>query len=351
MALWTIKNVRIAGVSAAFPKSIKETHDFEFFNNEEAETFNNTVGINRRRIASPEICASDLCQTAGERLITELGWDKNSIDILIFESITPDYKTPPTSCVLQGKMNLSERCFCLDMPMGCCGFIYAVTVAGKLMQSGETKRALLLIGDTTYRTSSPRDKSRAPLFGDGGTAVALEFDTDASDIIVEIETLGKDYEAIMTPHGGFRSPVAPSSFEFQDFGNGVVRAPIHALINGMNVYSFAISKPPKSILKFINSQNIEKKDIDYFLIHQANNLIIERIIKKLDLPRENVPKNLEEYGNLGGASIPALMVTRLRKQLSAGGYTIIASSFGLGLTWGTCVLKTNSITIPEVIYI
>ena len=127
--------------------------------------------------------------------------------------------------------------------MGCCGCMYAITVAGNLLTTGNVKRALLLIGDTALRMGSMKDKSRVPLFGDCGTAVALEYDETANDIVVDFHTHGKGYEALMTPHGGFRHPATPESFEYEDFGNGIVRAPIHTLINGMNVFSFAISLP------------------------------------------------------------------------------------------------------------
>lgn len=92
-------------------------------------------------------------------------------------------------------------------------------------------------------------------------------------------------------------------------------------------------------------------DIDYFLIHQANKMIVDRIVKKLKLPQEKVPYNLEDFGNLGGASIPSLMVTRLRERLLSGETTLLMSSFGLGLSWGTMWLKTKSMIIPDLIKI
>ena len=251
MARWEIKNVRMAGVAAAVPEPVVHTTDFDFFTPEEAEVFNNTVGIRQRHIAPDTMCASDMCQAAAEKLLEELGWEKDSVDALIFESVTGDYRTPPTSCLLQYRMGLSEDCFCMDIPMGCCGCMYALTVGGNLLTSGQSKRALLLIGDTALRMGSMKDKSRVPLFGDCGTAIALEYDPTASDIIVDFHTYGKGYEALMTPHGGFRHPATPESFEYEDFGNGIVRAPIHTLINGMNVFSFAISRPPKSVEQFM----------------------------------------------------------------------------------------------------
>ena len=344
--------MRVTGVAAAVPRNVVYTTDFDFFTPEEAGVFNNTVGIKQRHIAPEDVCASDLCFAAAEQLLADLKWERARVDILIFESVTGDYKTPPTSCLLQDRLGLSEDCFAMDIPMGCCGCMYAITTGGNLLSSGNVKRALLLIGDTALRMGSMKDKSRVPLFGDCGTAMALEYDPTASDIVVDFHTYGKGYEALMTPHGGFRHPVTKESFEYEDFGNGIVRAPLHTLINGMNVFSFAISKPPRSIETFMTDYGIDKeRDVDYFLIHQANKMIVDRIVKKLKLPLEKVPYNLEEFGNLGGASIPSLMVTRLREQLMTGEKSLLMSSFGLGLTWGTMWIKTKPMVISEMVVI
>ena len=352
MATWEIKNVKLIGVSAAVPSNIVKTNDFDFFTTEEADTFGKTVGIKQRRIASDNICASDMCQAAAEQLLTDIGWSKDSIDVLLFESVTGDYRTPPTSCILQDKLVLPETCFCMDIPMGCCGCMYAINIAGNLLSSGTAKRALLLVGDTAMRMGSLKDKSRVPLFGDCGTAIALEYVEGAKDIILEFNTLGSGYEALMTPHGGARHPITLDSFEYQDFGNGIVRAPMHSLINGMNVFSFAISRPPKSFAKFIDTYQIDKDKVDFFLIHQANKMIVDRIVKKLQLPIEKVPYNLEEFGNLGGASIPSLMVTRISDELTSGKeINLLCSSFGLGLSWATMMLKCKDVVVSKLVEI
>lgn len=352
MAKWKIKNVRIAGVSACVPENVVETHDIPIMTSEEADVFNRTVGICRRHIADESVTASDMCQKAAESLLAELGWERESIDVLIFESVTGDYRTPPTSCLLQDRMELPDTTFCLDMPMGCCGCLYAITVGGNLLSPGTARRALLLIGDTALRMGSMRDKSRVPLFGDCGTAVALEYEEGAPEITVDFHTYGKGYKALMTPHGGFRHPATPESFVEEDFGNGIVRAPIHTLINGMDVFAFAISKPPRSVEKFMAEEGIDREnDVDFFLIHQANKMIVDRVVKKLKLDKAKVPYNLEEYGNLGGASIPSLMVTRLRDQLTSGPCRLLMSSFGLGLSWGTMSVTAGPMVIPPVQYI
>ena len=345
MALWEIKNVAVRGVTGTVPDHAVKTADFDIFTQEEADIFDNTVGIKNRYIGTDDICTSDLCFDAAERLLAALGWKKESIDVLVFGSVTGDYKTPPTSGILQDRLGLPITTFVLDIPMGCCGSMYAINVAGNLLSAGSVKRALLLVGDTALRMGSLKDKSRVPLFGDSGTAMALEYDPTAEKIAIEFNTLGSGYEALITPHGGFRHPITAESFIEEDFGNGIIRAPKNTLINGMDVFSFAISRPPISIRKMMEKYELTTENVDYFLIHQANKLIVDRIVKKLKLPLEKVPYDLQEFGNLGGASIPMLMTYNLNEELQSRPLSLLCSSFGLGLTWGTMLLRTNKVVV------
>lgn len=347
MAQWIIKNVALRGVTGTVPDHAVKTMDFGLFTQEEADTFDNTVGIKNRYIGPDNLCTSDLCFDAAERLISALGWEKESIDVLVFASVTGDYKTPPTAGIMQYRLGLPNTTFVLDIPMGCCGSIYAINVAGNLLSAGTVKRAILLIGDTALRMGSMKDKSRVPLFGDSGTAMALEYDETADDIIIDFNTHGAGYEALITPHGGFRNPITAESFIMEDFGNGIIRAPKDTLINGMDVFSFAISRPPKSIKALMDQYGLNTENVDYFLIHQANKLIVDRIVKKLKLPEEKVPYDLQEFGNLGGASVPMLMTYNLIDVLQNRPLTLVCSSFGLGLTWATMIIRTQTpIVLP-----
>lgn len=349
MAYWEIKNVSFCGVTGTVPNHPVKSVELPFFTKEEADTFDATVGIKNRYIATEDVCASDLCFDAAERLIAGLGWEKESIDVLLFASVTGDYKTPPTSAILQDRLGLPSSTFVLDVPMGCCGCMYCINVAGNMLSAGTAKRALILVGDTAMRMGNPKDKSRGPLFGDSGTALALEYDKTAKDIIIDFNTQGSGYQALMTPHGGYRHPITPESLVEEDFGNGIIRAPKDALINGMDVFSFAITKPPISVKKMLEQQGLDKdNDIDYFLIHQANKLIVDRLVKKLKLPTEKVPYNLQEFGNLGGASILMLMTSEIAEELSTRPLTLLCSSFGLGLTWGTMLLRTKPMLVLSV---
>jgi len=350
MAKWEIKNIAIKGIAACVPNNCISTYDLDIFTKEEADIFIKTVGIESRYIAPENVCASDLCAASAEKLLSELNWNRDEVGILAFESVTGDYKTPPTSCILQSRLGLPNNCFTLDIPMGCCGFIYGMTVVGNMMCSGSIKRALLLVGDTAGRMGSALDKSRVPLFGDCGTAIALEYDENAAPMLSQFYTDGGGYKALMTPHGGYRYPATPESFISKDFGNGIRRASVHALIDGMSVFSFAITRAPQSINQFLTDFQIDKdRDVDYFLIHQANKMINDRVIKKIQVDPSKITSTLKNFGNTGGASIPLTIVANLRKEFQENRLSSIMSSFGLGLTWGVMNVRTDKIVIPELI--
>ncbi len=350
MATIVLKNIAIKGVSSAVPKRLVKTSDFDFFTEEDAENFVRTVGIKERYMADDNTCASDLCVVAAEQLIRDLNWQKSEIGFLAFESVTADYRTPPTSCIIQDRLALPHSCYTVDLPMGCCGFLYGLSVLGSLMMVSPSQKGIILVGDTITRMSSPYDKSRVPLFGDCGTAIALEYDSNASDILIEMETYGEGHKALITPHSGFRHQVTPESFIYEDFGNGVKRAPVHSVIDGMNVFAFAITKPIKALDRFVQDNSIDKETgIDYFLIHQANKMIVDKVIKKSHIDASKAPMNLDRFANLGGASIPMLMATSIANDLRRKPQRLLMSAFGLGLTCGTAYMETQPMVVSEMV--
>ena len=351
MANWQIKNVALRGIAACVPKNKIDTKDLSVFSPEECERFLDGVGITSRRVAVPGMTASDLCYEAAEKLITDLGWNKDEIGALVYVSITADYRSPMTSCILQDRLGLPQTCFTIDIPLACCGYLHGLTVLGNLMQSGTVKKGLLLAGDTCYQMSSPEDKSRLPIFGDAGTASAYEYDEHADEIISYSCSDGSGYEAIITPHSGFRHPVTPESFVMEDFGNGIRRAPVHGKMDGMEVFSFAISKAPKIFRQLMVENSIDENSIDFFLLHQANRKINDFIGKKLRIESGKMPHCIEEFGNTSCTTIPMLMVTRIREALQARDLNLILLAFGVGLTWGCVNLKTKKIVCSQLIEI
>lgn len=352
MAFQEFKTVQIDGISACVPANIEENAGLDLFaNHEEYEKFVATTGIERRRVVTEGVCSSDLCLAAAEKLIAELNWDKNDIDCLIFVSQTPDYKLPATSCVLHGKLGLSRDCMTFDISLGCSGWVYGISTMASILGLGNLKKGLLLVGDTVTRTKSPLDKSTYPLFGDAGTATALSFNENASPLQIALFTDGLSYDAIMIEDGGYRNPVNEKSFEYVDYGNGIVRNKLQSVLDGSSVFTFGISKAPQSVNALIEHFGIDKDTVDYFVFHQANMLMNEKIRTKLKLPEEKVPYILKDFGNTSSTSIPLTLVNNIGKQLNNNDLKVVACAFGVGLSWGVLFTELSNIRCCELIEI
>ncbi|MBQ9509455.1 MAG: ketoacyl-ACP synthase III [Bacteroidales bacterium] len=350
MAFLSIPNVKIAGVAAAVPKQIKDIPNSPFFAPGEAEKVMNLTGIRQSRIVPPDMCCSDLCLAAAEKLICDLQWNKEDIDILIFVSLSRDYITPATANLLQDRLGLSQECIAMDIPFACSGYIYGMSVMASMMQTGMIKKGLLLVGETTSKIQSPLDKTLWPLHGDGGSATALEFCSDAPAMQFHFAGDGGKAEAIINPDGGTRHPFTADSLTMHEFEPGVTRNRMHSIIDGMGVFNFSMTAPPKSIKALVEHFDIDIDNcVDYFLIHQANRYLIEKIVKKIKANPDKVPYSLETYGNISSGTIPLTMVTQIAEQLKTKTLHLLGCGFGSGLSWGSMYFKTQNIIVPQLI--
>lgn len=347
-----IKNVAIRGISACVPENVEENSSLNVFKEGEAEKVIAQTGIERKhKVKGFGVTTSDLCEKAFNKLIEELGWDKDSIDILAFVTLTPDYLEPPTGCVMQGELGLSENCFVIDLTQGCPGWINGLAVVSSLLsQGGKMRRAVLLNGDTATLMRSPQDKESLPLFGDAGVATALEYEEGAFGFEFDFGSRGSDFKAIYRPHGGFRNPITEESLKFKELSEHIVRRDTDAVMEGMSVFSFGISVAPKSVLSLCNEYGIDLNSIDLFVMHQANQYLNDKIRKKLKIPAEKVPYSLKDFGNTSGASIPVTIVSQCNKRFSKEKLDLIACAFGVGLAWGSVHFNTDKIVCPEIIF-
>lgn len=352
MAFLEVKNVSIKGLSACVPKNLVDNAEDYPRKWAGYESFVSATGIAKHRNSPADICSSDLCLNAAEQLIAELAWDKKEIDALVFVSQTPDfYNVPATSCQLQDRLGLSSNCYTLDIALGCSGWVYAMSVISSLMQNGSIKKGLLLAGDTPSKFCSKEDKSTFPLFGDAGTATALEYSEGAEPIRFALQTDGSGYKAIVINAGGYRVPVSKDSLEMKNHGEGKTRCDLNLEMDGEDVFMFGISKAPKVIKSLAEQYGIDLSTIDLFTFHQANLFMNEKIRNKLKIDEAKVPYSIQEYGNTSCASIPLTLVTRCAEQLKAGKVQHIACGFGVGLSWGALNFVTDSIVVPKILEI
>lgn len=354
MAILNNQNVIVRGIAAAVPANIVEIRDIYRQEWGDVEDFIKATTVERLHITPPNQTTSDLCVTAAEKLVEDLKWDRKSIEAIIFVSQTPDYYfTPATACHIQHRLGLGKNCLSFDITLGCSGWVYGLGLLSSLIDNGSIKRALLLAGDTCSKTANPNDQGAAPLFGDAGTATALEFETSAKNAGIQsvLLTDGEGYDAIICKEGAFRKRITESSFPGFDDGHGNIRPPFTSEMDGMSVFTFAISQAPKSIKTLIECFGIDKEQIDILTLHQANLLINQKIIKKVNLDNARYPQSLRDFGNTSSASIPLSLVTEEREALINSKCNIIACGFGVGLSWGAVHIITDKICVPQLIEI
>ena len=205
MAFLKIPNVVIKGISACVPPLIEENRDIPFYSSEEAEKVIESTGVERKHIvADSGITASDLCLKACEKLIEELGWERDSIDMICNVTQTSDYTNHPNAFVLHDKLGLQNDCMSLDLYHGCPGWVIGLSSAASIVSHGSLKRALLLVGDNITSVQGRLDRESRPLFGDAGTATALEFNEGAYPLLFETGTNSKDGVSLIVHKGGVR---------------------------------------------------------------------------------------------------------------------------------------------------
>lgn len=351
MALSQVANVRLAGLAACVPATEVSNLQLPHLKPDERAKLVKAIGIEKRRVVAPGQCASDLCHAAASRIMQELAWDPESIDALVFVSHTPDYILPATAVVLQHRLGLPQTCLAFNIGLGCSAYPYGLAVVSSLISAMKLRRALLLVGDAFSKITSPQDKSTSPIFGDAGSATALEWNEGSKPLWFDLASDGSGYQAIMIPDGslGGRNPIQHQSLDYIHCGEGIVRSRCHLTLDGLEVFNFSVREVPKTVTRLMGAAAVTENDIDTFVFHQANLLMNEMIRKKLKIPPEKAPSTLHEFGNTSCATIPVTLVARERERLAAGNLTALLCGYGVGLSWATALIRFDGITCPEMI--
>lgn len=308
------------------------------------------VGLERRVVVDDKTTPADLMECAALNLIEGMKIDVQNIDALICVLDNPDYKCPPTACVLHGKLKMPYSCMAFDITHGCAGYVYGLNVAFSMIESGY-KKILMLVGDTKSRTINIKDRISAPIFGDGAAATLIERTETESLSYFSLGTVGEKYEDIIIPAGGARLPCSEETQRetIDEFGN--TRSLNNFRMNGRNVFDFTMNVVPQNIEDVLAyaSKNIE--DIDYFILHQANKSIIQNIASRVGLEDKTIVpiETLAKYGNLAVASVPSVLNDVLSDQVQNKKMTVLLSGFGVGLAYGSVILTLDHIYAPHIL--
>ncbi len=348
MPVLKFRHSRIAGLTCTLPRNEVTTAEIAARFGADTKRVLAMTGIERRRIAPPHMCASDLCADAASRLLDELGWERESIRALIFVTQTADHFIPATACILQQRLALSNDCACFDINMGCSGYVYGLSVASALVESG-IGRVLLLVGDTSNRMISELDRSVAFLFGDSGSATALEKE-DAQTTFV-LGTDGGGAEQLIIPAGHSRQRTTPELCSRVEMEGGNIRSPQELYMNGSEVMSFTLREVPPLFERLLSESETRREDIHSVVMHQANQFLLDNLARKIGMENERVPSSVRNFGNTSCASVPVTITTCIREEISNSKLRLVMMGFGVGWSWAACIGDYGPIIAPPANFI
>ena len=285
------------------------------------------TGIRKRHISQTET-TSDLAAEVANRLLKKSGLAAEQLDFIFVATISPDSMMPSTAARVQAKVG-ADKAFAFDVTAACSGFVFALATAEKFIRSGQYKRGLVIGSETLSKVIDWEDRTTAVLFGDGAGGVLLESSEQQTFLAESLYTDGSRGEVLQSSFVGLSSPYSNKEVDHK-----------YLSMDGRAVFDFAIRDVAKSIQSLLATAPVAVDEIDYFFLHQANDRILDKIAKKIGVPREKLPANMMEYGNTSAASIPILLSECVDQGLIKldGSQIILLSGFGGGLTWGTLLV-------------
>lgn len=335
MAIFSIENINLVGLSVVIPVTTESNFDLINLSDVEKKNLIATTGIEKRRVADSKTTAADLCIRAAQRLLNELSWSPKEIDILIFVTQTPDYTIPGSSMFIQQSLGLPNTCISIDINQGCAGYVYGLSVISSMMSSGKLKKGILLVGDTITKTIAKNDLSLVPIFSDAGSCTALKFsDSSDSKMLFNLQTDGAGFDKIIVKEGGARFPSIDK--------NGCL------YMNGQDIFNFGLKEVASNVSALLNEFGLNAPEIDYFTMHQANLLLNETIRKKLSMEADKTLYSIKEYGNTSCASIPVTIAANAEKIHEKNKLKILLVGFGVGLSWGSAIVDLNKIKCLDI---
>ena len=299
------------------------------------------TGIERRHICEDNEIASDLAIKAAQKIFAG-GVNHSNVEMIMLCTQSPDYFLPTTACILQDKFGLPKSCGALDFNLGCSGYIYGLSLAKGIIESGLVRNVLLLTAETYSKYINEHDHSVKPLFGDGATATYIEaVDTDIAGLDGFVfGTDGNGFHNLIVPAGGMVKPYNMSSAMTTEDEYGNARTDFNIHMNGNAISEFALDVVPDTVNKILSKTGKSREDIGYFVFHQANKFMLEYLQQKCDLVNYPYWNDVAEYGNTVSNSIPIAICDMLQQDRPVKPW-IMSVGFGVGLSWGGCLIDCS----------
>ena len=316
---------KITATASYVPKQVISNHQLAEIMDTSDEWIFSRTGIKTRHIAQDEN-TSDLCIQVAKQLLADSQTPASEIDFVIVATMSPDYNSPSVACLVQGAIGATNA-LAFDLGAACAGFVYALSMGEKLIRTG-SKKGLIIGGEVISKILDWQDRSTAVLFGDGAGGVLLE-ENDQQHLLKE--SLHADGTRGMSLTSGY---INPHNNPYRQ-----TSTPKNACLTmvGRDIFDFATRDVAKSIAELIEG---EKETIDYFLLHQANSRILDKMARKLQVDRAKFLQNVDKYGNTSAATIPILLDEAVRAGTIVLGHNqkVVLSGFGGGLTWASVLI-------------
>jgi 3-oxoacyl-[acyl-carrier-protein] synthase-3 len=306
----------------------------------DADSILSKTGVGVRRVAAPHECASDLGVAAARHLFESGACSPNEIDFLLFCTQSPDYFLPTTACTLQSRLGLNSDCGAIDFNQGCSGYVYGLGLAKSLIEAHTANRILLITADTYSKFINRRDLTALTIFGDGASATLIQPMAAEDELIGPFifGTDGRGAPEIVVPAGGMRRPIdLEASIERED-EKGNWRSERNLYMNGPEVFNFALQTVPRALDQLLQKSGRSLDQIDYFIFHQANKFILERLRSKVKIPVDKFCIDMEMSGNTVSSTIPIALERAQRGGRIKAGDRVALIGFGVGYSWSATLI-------------
>ena len=317
---------RIAGSGSSLPDRIVTNADLSEILETSDAWIRERTGIGQRHIVDDEESTCDLAERAARRALDAAEIDPSTLDLIVVGTTTPDRIYPSTACRLQARLGAGE-CPAFDVQAVCTGFIYALGVVEKFFRAGDVGRALVVGADTHSRLLDWSDRGTCVLFGDGAGAIVLEASESPGVISTHLHADGR-YESLLYVEGG----TPRGAGRIADGG-------AYTKMQGSEVFKVAVRTLHRIVDETLDSNNMDRSDIDWLIPHQANIRIIEATARKLGMSMERVIVTVGEHGNTSAASVPLALDTGIRDGRVRRGQVLLLEAFGGGFTWGSALVR------------
>jgi 3-oxoacyl-[acyl-carrier-protein] synthase-3 len=329
-----VKHAAIGPISIHFPERVETNEQLQAeFPQWNMEQIYSKTGIGARHIAGPNECASDLAVRAGEQLFADHGVDPDCIDFLLLCTQTPDYPLPTTACLVQERLGLRTGIGAIDFNLGCSGFVYGLSIADGLIQSGAARNVLLLTAETYSKYIDREDRSLRTIFGDGAAATLIEGVDEQTLSAFRFGTDGKGADTLLVADGGAR----PKEDAIKPRHRHRWKSQLY--MDGPSLINFTVGAVPKLIDQIVAAGSVQKEEIDLYILHQATFKMLDQLQQRLQLDPERMPIVLKDCGNTVSSTIP-IVIDQLRrdKRLQPGAPNLLIG-FGVGWSWAGCIWR------------